>query len=146
MRRCHCCPQGPMGCRNTECFCSGTFKLDGEAELHPLGVLCLVEMVQFLSLRAPGGGQGGVQLECGTCWLGSGPRSGGEVTCPFLGLREWDAPPAFRWESHVHVSSLINWRVETLPPSPQGIETLAETRLCGKPGHLFVGLPGQPRR
>lgn len=83
---------------------------------------------------------------CAVCWRANGPGPGGEVTAPAPGLRDTDAPPACRWESQGEVSSPINWRAETLPPSPRGAWTLARAGLSGKPGQLCVGLPGPPGR
>lgn len=64
------------------------------------------------------------------------------MTHPVLGLRGGDALPASLPVGCVLLPT--NWRVEPLPPSPWGIRTLAKTGLPGKPGHLFVGLPGTP--
>lgn len=67
------------------------------------------------------------------------------MTDPVLVLRAGATLPAPRWESHVDISSPTNWRVEPLPPFPQGIGTVARAGLPGKPGHLFVRLPGPPK-
>lgn len=63
------------------------------------------------------------------------------VTDPVLVLWDGEALPAPMWESHGDISSPTNWRVEPLPPFPQGIGTVARAGLSGKPGHLFVRLP-----
>lgn len=68
------------------------------------------------------------------------------MTDPVQVLRDRDALPAPRWESYVDVSSSpTNWRVEPLPPFPQGIGRVARAGLPGKPGYLFVRLPGPPK-
>ena len=118
----------------------------GRQSSSPEGAPSLEEEVQFSSLRALGGVQGGIKTGMWSMLTWERPGPGGEVTNPALGVRDADAPPACRWESQVKVSSPINWRVETLPPSPWGTWTLARAGLPGKPGQLFVGLPGPPGR